>query len=62
MSAKFVGPRTTDACRWKTNTRVVVFGHDGTQARAAAEAITGEAFHNVAFYGGTFESLRQRVK
>jgi rhodanese-related sulfurtransferase len=44
------------------NTRVIVFGRDGTQARAVAEAITGEAFHNVAFYGGTFESLRQRVK
>jgi rhodanese-related sulfurtransferase len=44
------------------NTRVIVFGRDGTQARAVAEAITGGAFHNVAFYGGTFESLRQRVK
>jgi rhodanese-related sulfurtransferase len=44
------------------NTRVIVFGRDGTQARAVAEAITGEAFHNVAFYGGTFESLRQRVR
>jgi rhodanese-related sulfurtransferase len=44
------------------NTRVIVFGRDGTQARAVAEAITGEAFHNVAFYGGTVESLRQRVK
>ena len=28
---------------------------------SVAEAIIGEAFHNVAFYGGTFESLRQRV-
>jgi rhodanese-related sulfurtransferase len=44
------------------NTRVIVFGRDGTQARAVAEAITGEAFHNVAFYGGTFESLSQRVR
>jgi rhodanese-related sulfurtransferase len=44
------------------NTRVIVFGRDGTQARAVAEAIIGEAFHNVAFYGGTFESLAQRVK
>jgi len=44
------------------NTRVIVFGRDGTQARAVAEAITEEAFHNVAFYDGTFASLRQRVK
>ena len=44
------------------NTRVIVFGRDGAQARAVAEAIIGEAFHNVAFYGGTFESLRQRVR
>ena len=44
------------------NTRVIVFGRDGAQARTVAEAIIGEAFHNVAFYGGTFESLRPRVK
>jgi len=44
------------------NTRVIVFGRDGAQARAVAEAIIGEAFHNVAFYGGTFESLRQGVR
>ena len=44
------------------NTRVIVFGRDGAQARAVAEAIIGEAFHNVAFYGGTFESLRPHVK
>src|SRR5262245_58836861 len=44
------------------NTRVVVFGRDGAQARAVAEAIIGEAFHNVAFYVGTFESLRLRVR
>jgi rhodanese-related sulfurtransferase len=44
------------------NTRVIVFGRDGAQARAVAEAIIVEAFHNVAFYGGTFESLRPQVK
>jgi len=44
------------------NTRVIVFGRDAVQARAVAEAIIGEAFHNVAFYGGTFESLSQQVK
>src|SRR5262245_4413618 len=44
------------------NTRIIVFGRDGAQARVVAEAITGEAFHNVAFYGGTFDSLRQQIK
>jgi rhodanese-related sulfurtransferase len=44
------------------NTRIIVFGRDAVQARAVAEAIIGEAFHNVAFYGGTFESLSQQVK
>ena len=44
------------------NTRIIVFGRDAVQARAVAEAIIGEAFHNVAFYSGTFESLSQRVK
>lgn len=42
------------------NTRVIVFGRGGAQARAVAEAIVGEAFHNVAFYGGTVDSLRSR--
>jgi len=41
------------------NTRVIVFGRDGRQAQAVAEAIIGEAFHNVAFYGGSFHSLSQ---
>ena len=44
------------------NTRVVVFGRDGEQARAVTEAIIGEAFHNVAFYDGAFETLRPRIK
>ena len=44
------------------NTRVIVFGRDGAQARAVAKAIIGEAFHNVAFYDGSFESLRAQVK
>jgi rhodanese-related sulfurtransferase len=39
------------------NARIIVFGRDGAQAQAVAAAIIREAFHNVAFYGGTFESL-----
>jgi rhodanese-related sulfurtransferase len=40
------------------NTRIIVVGQDAEQARAVAEAIAKNAFHNVAFYAGTLESLR----
>ena len=43
------------------NARVVVFGQEGAQAKAVAEAIVHEAFHNVAYFGGTFETLIQQV-
>lgn len=39
------------------NTRIVVFGRDGEQARAVAEAIAGEAFHNVAYFDGDWTAL-----
>jgi rhodanese-related sulfurtransferase len=39
------------------NTRIVVFGANGTQARQVAESIAREAFHNVAFFDGTYEDL-----
>jgi rhodanese-related sulfurtransferase len=39
------------------NTRIVVFGRDGDQARAVAEALAKNAFHNVAFFGGTPDRL-----
>lgn len=37
------------------NTRIVVFGANGEQARAVAETLTREAFHNVAFFDGTYD-------
>jgi len=43
------------------NTRIIVFGRDGAQARALAEAIIGEAFHNVSYFPGTFETLRSAL-
>jgi hypothetical protein len=43
------------------NTRIIVFGRDGTQAKAVAEAIAQEVFHNVAYFGDTFETLMQQV-
>jgi rhodanese-related sulfurtransferase len=43
------------------NTRIIVFGRDGVQAEAVTEAIAQEALHNVAYFGGTFETLVQQV-
>ncbi len=40
------------------NTRIVVFGEDGSQARAVAETLAKEAFHNVAFFDGPWDTLR----
>ncbi|MFN2420654.1 MAG: rhodanese-like domain-containing protein [Gemmatimonadota bacterium] len=43
------------------NTRIVVFGRDADQARAVAEAITREAFHNVAYFEGGYTALAAAV-
>ena len=39
------------------NTRIIVFGKDGRQARAVASALAKEAFHNTSFYDGSFKPL-----
>lgn len=44
------------------NTRIVIFGRDAAQARALAEAVVREAFHNVAYFPGTFDALRSAVR
>jgi rhodanese-related sulfurtransferase len=44
------------------NTRIVVFGADGEQARTVAGEIAKNAFHNVSFFGGTMEELLQGVQ
>jgi rhodanese-related sulfurtransferase len=41
------------------NTRIVVIGSTGAQARAVAEEITANAFHNVAYYDGDANGLRR---
>jgi len=38
-------------------TRIIVFGHDGAQARSVAEALGKSPFHNVTFFAGTFSAL-----
>ncbi len=43
------------------NTRIIVFGRDGAQARTVTEAIAKEAFHNVAYFGGAFDELKLKV-
>jgi rhodanese-related sulfurtransferase len=39
------------------NTRIFVVGDNGSQARAVAEAIVHDAFHNVSFFGGGIADL-----
>jgi rhodanese-related sulfurtransferase len=40
------------------NTRIIVFGQDGAQARGVADEVARNAFHNVAFFDGPFDQLR----
>jgi len=44
------------------NTRIVVFGRDGAQARILAETLVKEAFHNVAFFDGPFPALKAATR
>jgi rhodanese-related sulfurtransferase len=44
------------------NTRVVVVAKDAADARFVAEALAREAFHNVAYFGGTFEEASAALK
>ena len=40
------------------NTRIIVFGRDGSQANEVAKALGREAFHNVAYFAGTYKELK----
>ncbi len=42
------------------NTRIIIFGTNGNEAREVAKAITAEAFQNVAYFDGSFEQLMSR--
>jgi len=45
------------------NTRIIIFGRDGSQARDLAEAMSKAAsFHNVSYFAGDFETLHKAVK
>jgi rhodanese-related sulfurtransferase len=44
------------------NTRIIVFGATTAQARAVAEAIANEAFHNVSFFDGDVERFKTATR
>jgi len=44
------------------NTRLIVVGRDVAEARYVAEALTREAFHNVAYFPGPFEEARAALR
>jgi rhodanese-related sulfurtransferase len=44
------------------NTRIVLFGRDGAQARVLADALGKTAMQNVSYFPGTFEELAAAVK
>ena len=44
------------------NTRIIVFGSNAKDARAVADAIASEAFHNVSFVVESFEQVRRALR
>jgi rhodanese-related sulfurtransferase len=44
------------------NTRIVIFGRDGAQARKLANVIGTTPFQNVSYFAGTFETLAAAIK
>ena len=43
------------------NTRIIVFGESGAQARAVAASLAKNAFDNVTFFDGTVDQLRREL-
>lgn len=44
------------------NTRIIVFGSNAKDARAVADAIAGEAFHNVSFVAEPIEQMQRALR
>lgn len=44
------------------NTRIIVFGASGAEARAVADAIASEAFHNASFVDAPISEVLQAVR
>ncbi len=43
------------------NTRIIVFGQDGDQAREVADALAREAFHNVTYFADSYEAVKAPI-
>ncbi len=43
------------------NTRIIVFGANGDQARHVTEALVREAFHNVTYFAGDYEEINASI-
>ena len=44
------------------NTRIIVFGSNAKEARAVADAIASEAFHNVSFVAEPIEHVQRTLR
>jgi rhodanese-related sulfurtransferase len=44
------------------NTRLIVIGRDAAEARYVAEALSREAFHNVAYFRGSFQEAQAALR
>jgi rhodanese-related sulfurtransferase len=44
------------------NTRIVIFGRDGSQARAIADALAMTAYQNVSYFPGTYDALAAALR
>ena len=44
------------------NTRIIVFGQDRNEASEVANALAREAFHNVAYFAGSYEAIKVLVE
>jgi len=44
------------------NTRLIVIGRDAADAQYVAEALSREAFHNVAYFGGSFQEAQAALR
>lgn len=43
------------------NTRIIVFGQNGDQAREVADALAREAFHNVMYFADSYEAVKASI-
>jgi rhodanese-related sulfurtransferase len=44
------------------NRRIILFGQDGAQARKLADILSKRPWHNVSYYGGSYEELANELK